>query len=461
MINPTVFKAYDIRGVYPTELNEGSCEIIIKSIAHFFKSKLKKDDITIVLGRDMRISSPSLFETARRTLVAEGITVVDIALAPTPTFYFAVLKYKYDAGICITASHNPKEYAGIKFVLRDGSKIIKIGKLTGMDEIKALAMKGEFPQSPGGGQVIKRDDVLDDEIEEAAAQIDISKIKPFKVACDPANGMGALYVKKLFEKVGAELITMNFDLDGTFPAHPADPLDYKNLEPLQDKLKEVGADLGIEPDGDGDRVFFIDEEAHVIPATLITSLIAREALQDHPGAKIIVDVRYTRNVENAVRKYGGEPIISRVGHAFITEDVNRRDAYFAGESSGHFYFGQTGGAESAVRVILYVLKAMSEENKPISKIVEELRTSEESGEYNFIADDPDRIITAVKDSYKDGHLSELDGIAVSYEDWRFSIRASNTEPLLRLNVEGKSEELTKLKLEELTKKILEAGAKEK
>lgn len=464
-VDPKIFKAYDIRGIYPSQINEENFESIIRAIYTFFSQELRKKDLTVVFGRDMRISSPALFEVAKKTLVASGATVVDIGLSPTPTFYFAVLKNGFDVGIIITASHNPKEYAGVKFVRREGTKIIKIGKSTGMDQIVQICLARQFAPYTNNGKVVEKKDILEDEIKDALALFDTSKLKAYRIACDPANGMGALYVKKLFEQIPGELITMNFELDGTFPAHQADPLNFNNLVPLQEKVKEVKADLGIEPDGDGDRIFFIDEKAEVIPATSISSLITQEVLERNPHAQIIVDIRYTRNVEHVVKKFGGPPpYISKVGHAFITEDVNREKAEFAGESSGHFYFGQTGGAESAVRVILYVLMAMSLSGKPISQILKELRTSYESGEFNFVltADvDNKKLLQDFAEEYKNGKISWLDGVAIDFPDWRLNIRTSNTEPLLRLNVESDDPKKTEEKLKLLTDRILSTGAKRK
>ncbi len=463
-VDPRVFKAYDIRGVYPSQINDGNFEPIIRAIYTFFLKKVNKKNLTVVLGRDMRISSPSLFEIAKKTLVNSGATVIDIGLSPTPTFYFAVIKYGYDVGIDITASHNPKEYAGVKFVMRQDEKIIKIGKSTGMDEIVKLCLSDQFAPYTNDGKVIEKKDVLEDEVKDALALFDISRIKPYRIACDPANGMGSLYVEKLFEHIPGELIKMNFELDGNFPAHQADPLDFNNLIPLQDKVKEVKADLGIEPDGDGDRIFFIDEKSQVIPATSISSLIAKELLEKDEKSKVIVDIRYTRNVTDVLKSHNNSPFISKVGHAFITEDVNREGADFAGESSGHFYFGKTGGAESSVRVILYVLMAMSITGKPISEILKELRSSYESGEYNFVLPDgadSKKLLEEISKEQKDGVVSRLDGLAVDFPDWRFSIRTSNTEPLLRLNVESDDLKKTEEKLKILTDRILSSGAKAK
>ncbi len=463
-INPKIFKAYDIRGIYPEEINEENFENIVRAIYTFFSKSLHKKNFSAVLGRDMRISSPALFEVAKKTLVASGATVIDIGLSATPTFYYAVIKGQYDVGIDITASHNPKEYAGVKFVKRDGDKILKIGKSTGMDEISRLTLAGNFPEYTHDGKVVKYKNALDDEVSDALSSFDVSKLKSFKIACDPANGMGSLYVKELFKRIPGELVEMNFELDGTFPAHQADPLDFNNLIPLQEKVKEIKADLGIEPDGDGDRIFFIDDRAEVIPATSISSLIAKEVLEEEPQSKIIVDIRYTRNVRRIVEKYGGSLFVSKVGHAFITEDVNREGSPFAGESSGHFYFGQTGGAESSVRVILYVLMEMSITGKPISQILQGLRSSYESGEFNFILPGgvrSDELLQEIAQEHKDGKTSSLDGIAIDYPNWRFSIRSSNTEPLLRLNVESDAPKKTEEKLKLLTDRILSTGAKPK
>lgn len=460
-LSPSIFKAYDIRGVYEKDVDAESFEPVVRAIATFFKNDLKNDHPTILISRDMRIGSPPLYEVTKKTLVAMGVKVIDAGLLPTPTFYYAVLKYNYDAGIHITASHNPAEYVGTKFVKRDGTKILKIGKATGMDQIKDLAIANVFPADTNDGSVEVKEGILADEVADAMKEVDASKIKEFKLAADPANGMGGLYIKELMKHIPGHVTFINEELDGTFPAHQADPLDFNNLVPLQDKVKEIKADVGLEPDGDGDRIFFIDERGEIVPATLISSLIASEVLKTHTGAKIIVDIRYTRNVQNIVAKNGGATSISRVGHAYITEQVNNEGAFYAGESSGHFYFGQTGGAESAVKVILYVLAAMSETGKPLSAIVKDLQTSYESGEINFVLPDgadTKALMKEIADENKDGTADWLDGVSVDYDQWRFNIRSSNTEPLLRLNVEANSEELMKEKFDMMIKRITQSGA---
>ena len=459
-----IFKAYDIRGIYPTDIDEKKLELIVKGIYTFFVRDLKKTRLTIVLGRDMRVSSPALFKIAKKTLVSLGATVIDVGLVSTPTFYFSILHYGYDAGIQISASHNPPQYTGIKFAKRVNNKLVKVSKITGMDEVKKLVFASDFFQSGEHGNIIEKKDVLLEEVKDALRSISLPNSKRFKIVADPANAMGILYLEELFKQISVDLIKMNFSLDGTFPVHQPNPLEFKNLEDLRKKVIEEKADLGIAPDGDGDRVFFVDEKGHVIPATLISSLIAREILAKNPGEKIIVDISYKRNVVNIVKKLGGISSISVIGHALITEKLNRENAIFAGESSGHFFFRETGGAESSLRAILYVLKAMLEEGKPISQIVALYKSSIESSEFNFILKEgtvAKNLLEDIAEDYKDGEISWLDGLSVDYPSWRFNIRTSNTEPLLRLNVEAYKEEIVNQKLQEMRERILKSEAKEK
>ena len=459
-----IVKAYDIRGIYPRELNEESIPAIVSAIYAFFKNTLSKKKVSIVFGRDMRISSPSLFEAAKKTLVRLGAKVVDIGLSSTPTFYFATFRGGYDAGIQISASHNPPEYNGIKFVYVKDGKLVKVGKNTGMAEVKALALSASPVEGKGEGEIILKKDALAEEIEFAKDKLGVGGFSGFRIVADPANAMGALVLDELAKRIGLRLVRMNFELDGTFPSHQPDPLQPKNLVDLQKRVVEEKADLGIAPDGDADRVFFIDEKGKVIPATLITALIAREILKKKKGAKIIVDIRYIRNVKRVCEKYGGEVVISPVGHALITDLLNRQGAIFAGESSGHFYYQEIGGGESMVMTILHVLNVLSREKKPISRLVAGFASSVESGEINFVL--PEGLSAAgifeeLKTRFSDGQISLLDGIAVDYLSWRFNIRASNTEPLIRLNVEGESRELVEEKVKELQAILIGLGAKKK
>lgn len=460
-LNPKIFKAYDIRAIYPTELDEEGIKAIARAIYVFFTERISPDrQLKIVLGFDMRLSGPQLFGAVKDTLVAMGAEVIDIGQISTPTFYFAVSHYGYDAGIQVTASHNPKEYNGMKFVINSPHGLIKIGKATGMDEIKEKALNGVDFTPKFEGMVTKKENILKDEVDVALALLKNPEIKEFKIVADPANAMGATYIEALFNKVPANLVKMNFELDGSFPAHQPDPLNFENLKDLQAKVLEEKADLGLAPDGDGDRLYFIDEKGQVVPATLITALVARELLKENPGATILFDIRYILGSQKIVEEFGGKSVVTRVGHAYITEQLGKTGGIFAGESSGHFYYKANGNAESQLATMISVLKVLTEENKPFSEILEELRRSHESGEYNFRVSNAPEILEKLKEKYRDGELNELDGIAISYPEWRFSVRTSNTEPLLRLNLEAYDETVMKEKFEEVKNYIQEIGQHE-
>ncbi len=435
-----IFKSYDLRGLYPSEFNEENAVPITKAIYGFFKKSFpEKENLTVVLGRDMRVSSPAIFEVMQKTLVELGAEVIVPGLVSTPTFYFAVFHYKYDCGIQITASHNPKDWNGLKFVTNSGNGLIKIGKSTGMEEIKEKVMAGEFPEPMEGGKVVEIEDVVKEEVESALKIAGNPEVKPFKVVADASNSVGGLYLDELYTHISGELVRMNFELDGTFPVHPADPLDPKNLVDLQKKVVEEGADFGLEPDGDGDRLFFIDERGEVVSPSKITAIVARELLREHKGEKILFDIRYMMTPKRITEENGGEAILTKVGHAFITEKMNESGGVFAGESSAHFFFRATGNAEGPLLVILHIMKAMTEQGKKLSELAAEVERSKESGEINFRVKNAKEIMEKLKVEHSEGEIMEIDGVAVQYPDWRFSLRTSNTEPMLRLNVEEEIE----------------------
>jgi phosphomannomutase len=449
-IDPKIFKAYDIRGVYPTELNEENIVPIIQSIYKFFTQKINKQNLTVVLSYDMRLSGPQLFQTAKATLVEMGAQVIDTGMLSTPSFYFAASNYGYDCGIQVTASHNPKEYNGLKFVINNPPHgLIKIGGSTGMPEIMQMATQGAGELPKGNGTVTVKEGILEDEVKAALDLFGNPKFKKLKIAADPANAMGAQYIEALFKSVPAELIKMNFELDGSFPAHQPDPLNFENLKDLQKKVLEEKADLGLAPDGDGDRLYFIDEKGQVIPATLITALVSRELLKENANETILFDIRYILGSKKIIEEMGGKYEITRVGHAFITEAMGKTNAIFAGESSGHFYYRSNGNAESQLNTLVSVLKALTEEDKPLSEVIEELRRSYESGEFNFKVSNASEILENLKNKYQDGKLVTIDGVSINYPTWRFNVRTSNTEPLLRLNVESYEKNEMEQKRDEL------------
>lgn len=436
-IPQNIFKSYDIRGIYPNQLNEDFAVPITKAIYKIIADHTEgKGQITIAVGRDMRLSSPAIFKTVSETLVELGAEVIDLGIVSTPTFYYATFKNAFDGGVQITASHNPGEYNGLKIVRKSPTGLIKIGKSTGMDDIKKWSLEGADIPPKENGKIIKMENVVVEEVQNALKIAGNPDLKEFKIVADAANALGALYIEELFNHIPGNLIKMNFELDGTFPAHQADPLQASTLVDLQKKVLETGADLGLAPDGDGDRLFFIDEKGKVISASMITALVAKELLKKHKGDTILAEIRYLLTPKRIVEEMGGTFVITRVGHAFITEKMHETGAVFAGESSGHYFFRETGNAESQIPMILIVLKVMTETGKKLSEIIEDLRRSNESGEFNFKVKNAPEITAAVKKEFADGQLSELDGIAISYSDWRLSLRSSNTEPLLRLNVEA-------------------------
>lgn len=453
-INPGIFKGYDIRAIYPTDINEEKIIPIVKAIYTFFiKDYKEKRPFTLVVGTDMRTSSPSLTRVAIEVLKKMGANIVDIGVVSTPTFYFSVSHYGYDAGIQITASHNPKEWNGIKIVKKGKKGLIKIGKPTGLEEIKEIALGGKFVNSSGKGSVVKKTGILEDEVKNSLKIVGNPKIKKFKIVADAANAMGSQYISALFKKIPGDLVKMNFKLDGTFPAHQPDPLQSETLVDLQKKVVAEKADLGLAPDGDGDRLFFIDEKGNIVQPTIITSIVAKELLDKNPGERILVDIRYLLTPEKIIKENGGKIGITKVGHAYITEELNNNGGIFAGESSGHYFFRGTGNSESQMAIILTVLKVLSDRNVSFSKLIEEYRRSYESGEFNFKVTNAKEIIDTLKQKYANGRLDLLDGIAINYPAWRFSVRTSNTEPLLRLNVEAKDEMTMREKKEELLNAI--------
>ena len=445
-----IFKGYDIRAIYPTEMDEITIVPIVKAIYKFLsKNKKEGEPLKLVVGTDMRTSSPALTKVAIDTLVSLGAQVVDVGIVSTPTFYFCVSHYGYEAGFQVTASHNPKEWNGIKIVRNSDKGLLKIGRAQGLEEVKRMALAEEsLPEKPGGS-VEKKEGFLEDEIENALHIVGNPQFKKFKIVADTANAMGAQYIETIFSKVDSDLIKMNFELDGTFPAHQPDPLQAETLVDLQKRVIEEKADFGLAPDGDGDRLFFIDEKGQIVPPTIITSMVAKELLIQNPGEQILVDIRYILTPKKIIEENGGRMVITKVGHAYITEGLHSTGGIFAGESSGHYFFRETGNAESQMPMILTVMKVLTESGKPFSEVVEDYRRSYESGEFNFKVSNAPEIIEAIKSKYDDGEVETMDGVAISYPTWRLSLRTSNTEPLLRLNVESYEKEEMEQKRDEL------------
>jgi phosphomannomutase len=434
LINLKIFKSYDIRGLYSEELDEYASEKIGMATAQFLKS-LKGNVKNIVVARDVRPSSNSLAGSLIKGITKAGVDVIDIGEVATDVTYFTVGHYGYDAGIMVTASHNPSEYNGFKICHENA---IPISFETGLSEISEIASQTELPASEQPGRIIEKN-VLDDykrHILRFAANI-----RPLRIVIDAGNGMAGKMIPIIFEDLPCEFIPLFFNLDGTFPNHEPDPLKKENLRDLREKVRETKSHLGVAFDGDADRCVFVDENGKVIGCDLITAVIATELLQKEKGGTIIYDLRSSWVVPEEIKKAGGNPYREMVGHSHIKATMREKNAIFGGELSGHYYFKENYYADSGVIALIEVLNVLSHRNVPMSNLVSPLRRYYATGEINFEVEDKDGKIKQIAEHFKDGKVDNLDGITVEYKDWWFNVRKSNTEPLLRLNLEGKTNKI--------------------
>jgi len=448
-INPSIFKAYDIRGIYQKDFDDyfayqlGLAYIALRH--QDFDGRGKK--LQIVVGADMRLSSPSLKKSLIEGLIAGGANVIDIGLCSTPTFYFAVADFSYDGGLMISASHNPSQWNGFKMVR---AKAVPISGDTGMEFLQEKILAGDLKKTSNQGTIIERYNVLSEQINHDLNAVDLDKIKPLKVVADTANGMGGQYLEALFNYLPCELVKMNFALDGSFPAHEADPLKAENVADLEKMVVAEQADLGIAIDGDGDRVFFVDNLGRVINQSIIRGILAKLFLQDRPGSKIGYDVRPGKITPDLILKNDGVPTVTRVGHSLIKEQMLKEDIYFAGESSGHFFLNMEMGCfEVPMIVILKLLTEFSDSAKSVAEQIEPYQKYFNSGEINSDVPDKEKIFKLLEEKYSDAEINKLDGITVAYPDWWFNVRASNTENKMRLNLEAIRQALMEEKRDEV------------
>lgn len=454
-VNPSIFKAYDIRGIYGEDFNDEMAYKLGLTYSEMIKKELpEKERMEIVVGMDMRLSSPALKEKLISGLTDGGANVLDIGLAATPTFYFAVAHYGYDGGILVSASHNPKEYNGFKLVR---AKAMPISKETGILELRDMVISGSLKKSALKGKVAKKENVLSDQVEYDLKYADIAKIKPFKIAIDPANSMGSLYFDELFKHLPCEIVRLNWELDGSFPAHEADPFKHKNLKDLCAGVIKKKAGLGIATDGDGDRIFFVDEKGEPVEPGITRAILCKIFLRETPGAKIAYDIRPGRITPDTIKENGGIPIITRVGHSLIKEQAIKVGAVFAGESSGHFFLnmGEGGCYEVPLIVTLKILEELSQSGLAFSEYIKPYKRYFHSGEINSRVENVAAKIKKIKNACRDGKQNDLDGITVEYNDWWFNVRGSNTEPLIRLNLEAKTKKLMEEKRDKILKIIRE------
>lgn len=448
-----IFKAYDVRGTVPDQLNPRLARAIGTGFAVFCAEEAARSGGSVdrvIVGRDMRPSGIELVDAFADGVMGEGLAVVDIGLASTDMCYFAAGSLDAPAAM-FTASHNPAGYNGAKFAL-SGAR--PVGESTGLDRIKevagtVLAGEREIPAVPRGTRSSR--DVLADFVAHVRSFVDVESLAPLKVVADTANGMGGLVVPAVFEGLPMALEVMYGELDGTFPNHPADPIQSENTADLRSRVVSVGADIGLAFDGDADRVFLVDEMGSGLSGSVTTAIIAAGILDGHPGETVIHNLICSKSVPEVVREHGGTPVRTRVGHSFIKEVMAQTGAIFGGEHSAHYYFRDNYRADSGLIAALVVIEQMSLSGKSLSELRRPFERYVASGELNTRVDDPAAVIEIVADHYADAgfEADRLDGLTVDADDWWFNLRASNTEPLLRLNLEAADVEACAAKVAEV------------
>ena len=446
MLDPSVFKAYDVRGLYPSELDEDGAYRIGRAYVEHFEPR------AIAVGRDMRLSAPSMTEAAIEGAADGGADVVDIGLVGTEMVYHAVTELELEGGICVTASHNPKDYTGMKIVRRGA---LPVGGDSGLAQVRDGAAAG-FADISRRGEV-RTEDVWPSFVDKVLSFVDVDTIRPLRVVVDAANGMAGVMLPPVLERLPQlDVVRCYFEPDGSFPNHEPNPLLPENREFIVATTREEGADLGVAYDGDADRCFFVDDTGEFVPGDFVTALLSEAILEKErePGAKVIYDVRASRAVPETIERAGGVPLVNRVGHAFIKHRMRKEDALFAGEVSAHYYFRDFSQADSGIVPFLLVLELLSRRGRKLSELLDPYRDRFFlTGEINTPVADVALKLQELKERYAalGGQISHLDGISVDFADWHFNVRPSNTEPLLRLNLEA----LSAASMEEKRNEVLE------
>ena len=430
-MNPNIFKAYDVRGVYPTELDEATFHEIGRAFVTYLKAR------RIGVGRDMRVSSPSLAAAFIAGAREQGADVVDYGMIATDMIYYAVGTDDLDGGAQITASHNPKQYNGCKMVGRGN---VPLSGDAGISDIRDMIAGKRIPPAaakPGG---VSQRSVLEGYVQHVLSFIDPAIIKPFRTVLDAGCGMGGLVAPPLFKALPCKVDALCFTVDGTFPTHEANPLIEENRRDIVERVKSTGAQIGIAWDGDADRCFFIDEDGEFVSGDFVTALLAHAFMLKEPGATVVYDLRASYAVKDIVAAHGGTAVMNRVGHAFFKARMRELNAVFGGEVTGHYYFRENFYCDNGFIPALLILELMSKKNQSLKQLLEPLRAKYFiSGEINTKVPTMDAVgakLAAIESRYKDAKISRLDGVSVEYPDWHFNVRPSNTEPLLRLNLEG-------------------------
>jgi phosphomannomutase len=441
VLDPKVFKAYDVRGLYGAELDEEGAYAIGRAYVEQFEPR------RVAIGRDMRVHAPAMQRAVIEGAADGGAEVVDIGMVGTEMLYFAVDALGLDGGVMVTASHNPKEYTGMKIV-RGGA--LPVGGESGLFDVRDRALRG-FGEVERRGS-IEEADIWPGFVERVLSFVDVSAIKPLRVVIDAANGMAGAMLPPILDRLPMiDAVTCFFEPDGTFPNHEPNPLLPENREFIIGKTREEHADLGVAYDGDADRCFFVDDAGDFVPGDFVTALLAESILAKEPGGKVIYDLRASWAVPETIERAGGVPLINRVGHAYIKHRMRKDDAVFGGEVSAHYYFRDFSQADSGTVPFLLMLELISKKGKKLSEILEPFRSRYFiTGEINTPVADVVLALQKLQDRFSgEGKVSHLDGVSVESDDWHFNVRPSNTEPLLRLNLEARSQELMERKRDEV------------
>jgi phosphomannomutase len=441
---PGIFKAYDIRGIYPAQIHEEGARAIGGAFVAYLEAR------RIGVGRDMRLSSPQLARAFIEGALEQGADVVDYGMIPTDMLYFVVARDGHDGGVQVTASHNPKQYNGMKMVRQQA---VPLSGDEGISEIRDLIARGALPPRKGPRGTVTTADALDDYVRHVMSFIDPSVVEPFNVVLDAGSGMGGLIAPRLFDRLPCRTTRLCFEIDGRFPNHEANPLIEENRRDIVEQVIAEGADIGIAWDGDADRCFFIDGGGEFVSGDFITALLAEAFLMKYPGSTIIYDLRASHAIRDLVARYRGTAVMNRVGHAFFKRRMRDTNAVFGGEVTGHYYFRDNFFADNGFIPALLMLELMSKKHQSLSELLAPLRQRYFiSGEINTALSSMAELqskIGSISRHYQTGHQYTLDGISVEYPDWHFNVRPSNTEPLLRLNLEAVTQPLMEEKRDEV------------
>jgi len=444
MIDKSIFKAYDIRGVYPDTLDED----LARDIGRAYVNHLGLSGSRVVVARDMRLSGETLEKAFIAGVTEAGADVLDLGLVSTDALYFAVGHLEEPGGAMVTASHNPKEYNGFKLCREDA---IALSLDEGIGQIRDLILSGKTPGAVEFPGSVEEGEISEDYAEHCLSFIETEGLRPLKIVVDAGNGMAGKMLPPVFEKLPFEYVPMYFELDGNFPNHPPSPIEPENTEALRERVVAESADFGVAFDGDADRVFVIDEKGEVVSGDLLAALVAKSVLEKKPGETIVYSAVCSKALPELIRREGGVPVRTKAGHSIIKPQMRKHDAAFGGEHSGHFYFRDNYFADSGIIAMLTVAELVSNQEKPVSELLSPIDPYVRSGEINSEVEDQETVMQKVEEFYTErgADVDHLDGLTIEFDDWWFSLRPSNTEPLLRLNVEAENSETMQQKRDEL------------